>query len=475
MTTMRSKMETQIKDIVEQAEKKLPSGNGTMYSRREGIQSLSVSPLQDYIPIVGEEKIEKLEKLAHKLRGVKILEVNSTGTGGGVAEMLYSQVPFLNALGLEDEWKVMRGTEPFFRVTKTIHNLLQGKKGILTLDMTRTYYNTLKENADLYSKDFRDYEPDIVIVHDPQPLGLARYLKKKGQKWLWRSHIDVDVETLEANPALWEFITFWANFYDAAIFSGVHYVVDCWPLQKYIIPPFIDPLSNKNKELTQNEITPVLEKYEIDQNIPILAQIGRFDPWKGIDLTIHAYRIARNEEKCQLIIAGNMATDDPEGEIVFTQICEKTKDDPDIHIIKLSNDREVNALEVNALQRAARVILQPSIKEGFGLVITEAMWKRKPVITREVGAIPIQVTSGETGFFVTSAKKAARKIIYLLRNPKEAELVGEKAHEYVRQHFLMPDRVADYLRIANYFVRGKLDTDSIISYHPWFKISKRKG
>lgn len=170
-----------------------------------------------------------------------------------------------------------------------------------------------------------------------------------------------------------------------------------------------------------------------------------------------------------------MALDDPEGEAIFNQICEKTEDDPDIHIIKLSNDRDVNALEVNALQRAARIILQPSIKEGFGLVITEAMWKGKPVITREVGAIPIQVTDGETGFFVTSAKKAASKVIRLLRNPKEAELVGEKAHEYVEEHFLMPDRVADYLRIANYFVHGKLDRDAIISYHPWFKLSKRKG
>ncbi len=468
-------METQIKDAAEQVEKNLPLEDGTVYSRRKGLESLSVSPLQDYIPIVGEERMETLEKLARKLKGVKMLGINSTAVGGGVAEMLYSQVPFLNALGVEDEWKVMRGTKPFYKVTKAIHNLLQGKKGILTLEMIRTYYNTLKENADLYSKDLSDYKPDIVLVHDPQPLALARYLKRKGQKWIWRSHIDVEEQTLEANPTLYEFITFCADFYDAAIFSGAHYVVEYWPLHKYIIPPFIDPLSNKNKELTQSEITHVLEKYEIDQRMPMLAQIGRFDPWKGIDLTIQAHRIARTEERCQLIIAGNMALDDPEGEAIFNQICEKTKDDPDIHIIKLSNDRDVNALEVNALQRAARIILQPSIKEGFGLVITEAMWKGKPVITREVGAIPIQVTDGETGFFVTSAKKAASKVIRLLRNPKEAELVGEKAHEYVEEHFLMPDRVADYLRIANYFVHGKLDRDAIISYHPWFKLSKRKG
>jgi trehalose synthase len=467
-------METQLKNLVEQAEKKPPLEDGTMYSPRKGFQPFSASPLQDYIPIVGEARIAKLEKLARKLKGVKILEVNSTATGGGVAEMLYSQVPFLNALGVEDEWKVMHGTKPFFQVTKTIHNLLQGKKGILTLEMIRTYYNTLKENADFYSQNHKDYKPNIVMVHDPQPLGLARYLKKRGEKWLWRFHIDVEGEALGKNPALWEFITFWADFYDAVIFSGAHYVVECWPLRKYIIPPFIDPLSNKNKELAHDEITKVLEKYEIDQNIPMLVQIGRFDPWKGIDLSIQAYKIARNEEKCQLIVAGNLATDDPEGEAIFNQICEKTKDEPGIHIIRLPDDRAVNALEVNALQRAARIILQPSSKEGFGLVITEAMWKRKPVITREVGAIPIQVRSGETGFFISSAKKAAKRIAFLLQNPKEAELVGQKAHDYVGEHFLMPDRVADYLKVANYFIYGKLDKDAIISYHPWFKLSKRR-
>lgn len=467
-------METEINDPAEQAERKLPLKDGTMYSQRKGVLPLSVSPLQDYIPIVGKKRIEKLQELARKLTGMKMLEVNSSGVGGGVAEMLYSQVPFLNQLGVEDEWKVIHGTKPFYQVTKTIHNLLQGKKGTLTLEMIRTYYNTLKENADFYSQDYREYKPDVVIVHDPQPLGLARYLKRKGEKWLWRFHIDVEQETLEANPGLGKFITFWAEFYDAAIFSGAHYVVDYWPMHKYIIPPFIDPLSNKNKELTSSEITGVLEKYEIDQSVPLLAQVGRFDPWKGINLSIQAYRIAQREEKCQLVIAGNLADDDPEGETIFNQICEQTKDEPGIHIIQLANDMRTNALEVNALQRAARIILQPSTKEGFGLVITEAMWKRKPVITREVGAIPLQICDGDTGFFIISSQKAARRIISLLRNPRGADLVGQKAHEYVKEHFLMPDRIADYLRVAAYLRNGKLDKDSIISYHPWFKLSKRK-
>ena len=468
-------MEAQVNKLAEQIEKRLPLEDGTVYSRRKGVQPFSVPPLQDYIPIVGEGKIEKLQTLAAKLKGVRILEVNSSAVGGGVAEMLYSQVPFLNELGIEDEWKVVCGTEAFYRVTKTIHNLLQGKKGTLTPDMIKIYYYTLRETADIYSEDHNKYKPDIEIVHDPQPLGLARYLKREGEKWLWRFHIDVEAETFEKSPALWEFITFWATFYDAVIFSGAHYVVDCWPLQKYIIPPFIDPLSNKNKELDSSEIAKVLEKYEIDPSIPMLVQVGRFDPWKGIDTSINAYRIAQKEEKCQLIVAGNLAADDPEGERIFNQVCEETKNDHGIHVLRLPDDVAVNALEVNALQRAARIILQPSTKEGFGLVITEALWKRKPVITREVGAIPIQVRDGETGFFITSAKKAARRIVRLLRNPKEAELVGGKAQEYVREHFLMPDRVADYLKVANYFINNEVDEDSIISYHPWHKLSKRKS
>jgi len=469
-------MKNETKKLVEEEIKgELPLKDGTVYSRRKGFQPFSASPIEDYVPIVGEETVEEVQELAAKLGGIKILEVNSTAMGGGVAEMLYSQVPFLNQLGLEDEWKVMSGTESFYQVTKNIYNLLQGKKGILTPEMIGIYYSILKENADIYSEDYKSYNPDITIVHDPQPLGLARYLKAGDKKWLWRSHVDVEEDTLEANPALWQFITFWANFYDAVIFSGAHYVVDCWPLQKYIIPPFIDPLSVKNKELSAEEIAKVLEKYEIDSGIPLLVQIGRFDPWKGIGTSINAYRMVKREMNCQLVIAGGMASDDPEGETILNQTREEAKGGPDIHVIRLPEDVQVSALEVNALQRAATVILQPSTKEGFGLVITEAMWKGKPVITREVGAIPIQVRGGETGFFITSAKKAAKRVIRLLGNPRIAESVGNKAHNYVKEHFLMPDRVADYLRIFNYFTNDELDKNSIISYHPWFKLSKRQG
>ena len=451
-----------------------PLDDGTVYSTRKGVTPFHVSPVEDYIPIVGEQKIEKLEELARKLKGVKLMEVNSTAVGGGVAEMLYSQVPFLNELGIEDYWKIVHGSPAFYEVTKNLHNLLQGKKGILTPDMVDIYYHTLEETANIYAEDHCRYKPDVEIMHDPQPLGLARYLKQPGEKWLWRFHIDVEEETLEEKPALWEFITFWATFYDAVIFSGAHYVIGRWPLQKYIIPPFIDPLSSKNKEMDAADISRVLQKYKIDPGVPILAQLGRFDPWKGIDTSINAYRLARKEEPCQLIVAGNMAADDPQGGEIFNRLCEDTRDDPGILILRLSDDVEENALEVNALQRAARIVLQPSTREGFGLVITEAMWKNKPVITRKVGAIPLQVRNGETGFFINSTKKAAGRIVFLLRNPEMADEVGREAHDYVRDHFLMPDRVADYLRVVNYFVNGEVDVDSITSYHPWYKLEKRR-
>ena len=469
---MKSETKEAAKEVIKNG---FPLEDGTAYSRRKGFQPFSASPVEDYVPIVGEERIAELRKLAAKLNGARILEVNSTAVGGGVAEMLYSQVPFLNQLGLEDEWKVMSGTESFYQVTKTIYNLLQGKKGTLTPEMTKIYYSVLEENAAIYAEDYKNCNPDITVVHDPQPLGLARYLKRGNKKWLWRSHFDVEEDIKENNRGLWQFITFWANFYDAVIFSGAHYVIGRWPLQKYIIPPFIDPLSLKNKKLSVEEIAKVLEKYGIDQGIPLLVQIGRFDPWKGIDTSIRAYKMVKKEINCQLVIAGGMASDDPEGATILDQTCEEAKGDSDIHVIRLPEDVQISALEVNALQRAARVILQPSIKEGFGLVITEAMWKAKPVITREVGAIPIQVRGGETGLFITSAKKAAKKIVRLLENPREAESIGKKAHNYVKNHFLMPDRVADYLRVANYFINGELDRNSITSYHPWFKLSKRSG
>ena len=452
-------------------EKVFPLADGTVYSKRRNFCPFSVPPLEAYAPIVGEEKVERLLKVAQRLQGLKLLELNSSAQGGGVAEMLYSSIPFLNALGIEAEWKVIKGNKEYFEVTKAMHNLLQGKKGTFTPEMERCYLNNLEECATAH---IIEYNPDVAIVHDPQPMGLTPFFKKPEQNWLWRCHIDIEEETLEANPGLWDFITEWTVYYDAAIFSAVHYIVSRWPLPTFIIPPFIDPLSEKNKELNQEGIDRVLAKYHIDPKVPIIAQISRFDPWKGIDRTIATFREVREEKDCQLVLAGGLAADDPEGERILSQIYEETKGDEYIHVLNLPM---VAHLEVNALQRAARVIMQPSTKEGFGLVITEALWKGKPVIAANVGAIPLQVREGDTGFFYQTPQRTAQKVLRLLENPEIAEKMGEKGRRYVQEHFLLPDRIADHLLAIDMTLNGAVDkktcTECIISFHPWFKLSKR--
>jgi trehalose synthase len=450
--------------------------DGTVYSKRKNFCHFSTSPPEAYVPILGEERVERLQKIAQRVKGLKMLTLNASAQGGGVAEMLYSAVPFLNMLGVETEWKVICGSREYFEATKELHNLLQGKAGTFSPERRQTYLCTLEECA---KQNLIDYEPDVIDVHDPQPLGLNRYLKRPGETWLWRCHIDIDKETIEGNPGLWDFFTEWAGRYDAAIFSAAQYILSRWPLPKFIIPPFIDPLSEKNRELSQGEIDRVLTKYQIDPEVPIIAQIGRFDPWKGMDRTIATYRRVRKERKCQLILAGGLAADDPEGERILSRIYEDTKDDEDVHVLNLSlANRLENSVEVNALQRAARVIMQPSTREGFGLVITEALWKGKPVIGADVGAIPLQIRDGDTGYFYQTPRKTAKKVIYFLDKPKAAEAMGKRGRGYVKQRFLLPDRIADYLMAINMVVSGavnkEVSAESIISFSPWFNLTKRR-
>ena len=452
-----------------------PLADGTVYSQRKNFCPFSTPPLDAYVSILGEEKIERLQKVAQRLKGLKLLELNASAQGGGVAEMLFSSIPFLNSLGIEAEWKIIHGSKEYFECTKDLHNLLQGKKGTFTTECKRSYVDNLEESA---NANLIDYTPDVVLVHDPQPMGLTHYLKKPKQTWLWRCHIDIEEEALMANPDLWDFVTEWTEYYDAAIFSAAHYIISRWPLPNFIIPPFIDPLSEKNRELSQEEIDRVLAKYHIDPEVPIIAQIGRFDPWKGIDRTIAAYRLVRKERKCQLVVAGGLAADDPEGERILANVYEETKNVEDIHVLNLQMaNRLENWMEVNALQRAASVIMQPSTKEGFGLVITEALWKRKPVIGADVGAIPLQIRDGDTGYFYQTPYQTAQRVLRLLENPEVARMVGERGREYVKEHFLLPDRIADYLMAINMITNGAVDkkfcTDCIISFHPWFKLSKR--
>jgi len=323
-----------------------------------------------------------------------------------------------------------------------------------------------------------DYNPDVVLVHDPQPMGLTHYLMSDKQKWLWRCHIDIEEPALNNNPGLWNFIIDWLEHYDAAIFSAVHYIVSCWPLPKFLVPPYIDPLSEKNRELSQQEIDSVLSKYQIDPKVPLIVQIGRFDPWKGIDRTIAVFREVSKEKRCQLVIAGGLASDDPEGVRILERVYQDTENLDGVHVLNLQmEDRLQNWLEVNALQRAADIVMAPSTKEGFGLVITEALWKGKPVIAADVGAIPLQIRDGDTGYFYKTLRGTASKVLYLLEHPRVAMLMGQRGRSYVKEHFLLPDRVADYLMAINMVVNGAIDkricSECITSFHPWYKMKKR--
>jgi len=385
--------------------------------------------------------------------------------------MLLSAIPFLNVLGIDAEWRIITGNKEYFACTKGIHNLLQGMEGRFTEEMHRVYLDNVE---DCGNNNLIDYNPDIVTIHDPQPMGLTHFIQKPDEIWLWRCHIDIEGEALQHNQNLMELMTDCVEHYSAAIFSAADYVVSTWPLPKFIIPPFIDPLSEKNRKLSETEIQRVLDKFGIDASLPNILQIGRFDPWKGIDLTIETYRNVRKEVSCQLIIAGGTASDDPEGEAVLARIREKTKKDEDIIVLNLSPESN---LEINALQRAADVIMQPSTREGFGLVVTEGLWKGKPVIAGNVGGIPLQIKDGDTGFFYETPAKTSRKVIDLLTNPNVAREVGERGYNYVREHFLMPDRITDYLKALELLKNGTLSVDNcrdcIISFHPWFKLSKR--
>ena len=446
--------------------------DGTVYSKRKDFCPFSTPPPEAYATFLGEEKMERLYRVAQKLKGLKLLELNATAQGGGVAEMLYSAIPFLNSLGIGAEWKIIHGNKEYFECTKELHNLLQGKKGLFTPEMEQCYFNNLEEYASINPIDCN---PDVVMVHDPQPLGLIRYLKKATETWLWRCHIDIKEETLKKNPNLWNFLTNWTEDYDATIFSAAPYIIPHWSLPKFINPPFIDPLSEKNRELSQEEIDRVLVKYQIDPRIPIIAQIGRFDPWKGIDRTIATFRRVRVERECQLVLAGGLATDDPEGEQILSQVYEDTKNDEDIHVLKLSlTNRLQNWMEVNALQRAATVIMQPSTREGFGLVVTEALWKAKPVIAADVGAIPLQIMSGDTGYFYRSSRKTARKVILLLEILEAAKMTGQRGKIYVKEPFLLPDRITDCLMAINMLTNGgvnkKVCSECIISFYPWYNL-----
>ena len=405
------------------------------------LQPVSVEPkkLSAYRPIVGDEVIEELRSLAAPLKGARILHVNATAFGGGVAEILYTLVPLMQDVGLDVQWQVISGEAEFFNVTKAIHNGLQGMDVPFTEEMRRIYERYNRLNAESFEGDY-----DIVVVHDPQPAALLRYTGGKGGKaWVWRCHID----TSTPNPAFWEFLLDLIRPYDAHVFTIREFVgAGLNPRRLAIIPPSIDPLSAKNAPLDGAEVEATVSGFGVDPGRPLLLQVSRFDPWKDPLGVIDAYRLVKREfPDVQLALVGSMASDDPEGWFYYDRTLRHAGEDFDVFV--LHNFHGVGAREVNAFQRAADVVIQKSTREGFGLVVTEALWKGKPVVGGKAGGIPLQVIDGETGFLVESVEECARRALHLLRNPEEAKRMGERAREHVRKHFLITRHLRDYLEL----------------------------
>ena len=398
--------------------------------------------LRAYEDIVGSREIEEILDLAKGLKGISVVHVNSTFKGGGVAEILQSIVPLFNLVGIDCRWEVIEGTEKFFRMTKLFHNLLQaipsGRKESITEDMLKEYIKVSQRNIKKI-----DLTSDVVIIHDPQPAALIE--ARKNNRWIWRCHIDL------SNPdrKVWDFLSIYIKKYDAAIFSMQEFVQPL-PFTCYIIPPSIDPLSEKNRELSTSQIKDILRRMEIYSQKPILLQVSRFDYFKDPVGVIKVYRRVKKRIDCQLILAGGEARDDPEGPEVLRQIRREAKDDPDIHILNLAPDSFV---QINALQRSADVVIQKSLREGFGLTVTEALWKARPVVGGNVGGIRLQIKEGENGFLVNSVEEAADRVEYLLRNPLCARKMGEVGRKIVKEKFLITRHLKDYLRLIKSICR----------------------
>jgi trehalose synthase len=385
--------------------------------------------LQDYIPVVGQAVIDDLMIAADKLKDKSIRMFNSTAVGGGVAEILNRMVPLLAELGINTKWEVIRGGAEFFSVTKKFHNALHGKKEDITQHDFDIFMDASQKNIDAFATD-----DDIIFIHDPQPIALVN--KKTENKWVWRCHIDV------SNPdkVVWRFLMDFLNKYDAVVFSAPGFSQQL-PMRQFLISPSIDPLSDKNRDLPQEMIDAVLNKYGLDGSRPIVTQISRFDRLKDPLGVIEAYQQVKKRVDCQLVLAGGGASDDPESVQVFEEVKEKASHDSDIHILLMSQ----NDLEINALQRASTVIMQKSIREGFGLTVSEALWKAKPVVASAVGGIPLQITHKYSGLLCHSVDGAAFALKQLLNAPDYAAKLGRNGREHIRNNFLLTRHIRDYL------------------------------
>ncbi len=381
---------------------------------------------------MGRSTIEELRLLAAKLSGKVVQNINSTFTGGGVAEILTRMVPLLQQLGVDARWSIIQGNVDFYQVTKKFHNALHGRPERIT----EQDYVLFKETTQRNIKEL-ELVGDIIFVHDPQPAGLISRKKEIGKKWLWRCHIDIS----HPNQEVWNFLKPLIVQYDGAVFSAPAFSPQL-PIRQFLISPSIDPLSEKNRELLPETIDSVLAKYNIPKNKPIITQVSRFDYLKDPVGVIQAFEMVRKSIDCRLVFAGGTASDDPESDKVLAEVKERAGNNPDIHILLIPPGSDI---EINALQRASTIIIQKSLGEGFGLTVSEALWKAKPVVASAVGGIPLQVRNKFTGLLSHGIDGTAFALRQLLTNPEYAQWLGQNGKEHVRQNFLITRHLRNYL------------------------------
>jgi len=388
--------------------------------------------LDDYAAVVGAGEIGEIRSIAAHLQGMELLHINSTKVGGGVAEILERIVPLQSELGLRPRWEVLAGDPRFYELTKSVHNALHGRTTRLSPADLAYYEEVMVRNAGLVVGG-----EDLVVIHDPQPAGLVRHRPDGPGKWLWRCHIDLS----DADPSIWRALRPVVEEYDGAVFHQPSYTKDLM-VPQYILPPAIDPLSPKNEDIPTEEVRSLVGELGIDPDLPIILQVSRFDRLKDPLGVIDAFEMAMGWERSQLVLAGGAADDDPEGSAVYAEVLERAADVSDVHVLNLPPDSHRT---INALQRAARVVVQKSVKEGFGLVVSEAMWKEKPVIGNAVGGIREQIIHGLTGFLVHSTEGMAYRIRQLLTDPDLSLHMGRQARENVRLNYLMPTALKRWL------------------------------
>ncbi|MCQ4573641.1 MAG: glycosyltransferase [Candidatus Brocadiales bacterium] len=390
--------------------------------------------IRKYTDIVGESVIEELFILAERFGDRTVQNVNSTAVGGGVAEILNRMVPLLNELGVSTTWDVIKGGERFFEVTKKMHNALHACQVEFTPEDWDVFAETTEANVETM-----DITGDVVFIHDSQPIGLIKKRRENdnGSRWVWRCHVDFS----SPDPVVWKFLKKFIEKYDASVFSAPQFSKPLKTRQA-LISPSIDPLSPKNRELKDSEISGVLERFNIDPELPIITQISRFDYLKDPVGVVEVYRIVKKNVDCQLILAGGGATDDPEGEAVLAQVREAAGDDPHIHVLLLPPASDI---EINALQRASAVVLQKSLREGFGLTVAEALWKSRPVVASAVGGIPLQIAHEYSGLLSYTIEGTAFWVKQILQNPELGEKLGRNGREHIRNNFLITRHIREYL------------------------------